>query len=164
MRVEPSPALLKALLINGSRSLGGVYDFNTQTSGANSQGWGLPNISNSIPMSLGSNNTSLVFYDQSPSNALVTGQTDTYVVNLPAGDPNATNFPLRITLVWTDPPGNPAAGIALVNNLDLTVTDSTGTNIYVGNNFLFGRHIHGSQQRNQSRRERRRQQRGERLY
>ena len=39
-------------------------------------------------------------------------------------DTNITNFPLRVTLVWTDPPGNPAAGIALVNNLELVVTDS----------------------------------------
>ena len=27
-------------------------------------------------------------------------------------------FPLQVTLAWTDPPGNPAAAIKLVNNLD----------------------------------------------
>ena len=54
---------------------------------------------------------------------------------------DATNWPLRFTLVWTDPPGNPAAGIALVNNLDLMVTEgatNTATNVYVGNDFLQG--------------------------
>jgi hypothetical protein len=52
--------------------------------------------------------------------------------------PNATNFPVRVTLVWTDPPGDPAAGIALVNNLDFVVTDGTGTNIWLGNDFFSG--------------------------
>ena len=46
-----------------------------------------------------------------------TGQTFTvtgYVTSL-------TN-PLRITLAWTDAPGQPAASISAVNNLDLEVT------------------------------------------
>ena len=67
---------------------------------------------------------------------LQTGQWHNYSVAV--SDANATNYPLRITLVWTDPPGNPAAGLALVNDLDLVVTDGTGTNVYVGNNFQPG--------------------------
>src|SRR5208337_4369246 len=35
-------------------------------------------------------------------------------------------------------PGNPAAGLALVNDLDLVVTDRTGSNVYIGNNFQGG--------------------------
>ncbi len=136
MHIQPSPALLKALMINGSRRLGSLYDFNTQPNGPNSQGWGMPNLSNSIPASMASNNASLLFVDQSPSNALATGQSQTYTVNV--SDPLALNSPLRITLVWTDPPADPAAGIALVNDLDLVVTDSTGTNVYIGNNFRGG--------------------------
>ena len=80
----------------------------------------------------------MVFMDQSPANALRTGQTASYTLDISPGDTNALNAPLRFTLVWTDPPGNPAAGIALVNDLDLVVTDSTGTNFFVGNNFLSG--------------------------
>ena len=138
---NPSPALLKAMLINGSRSLGAQYDFNVNTEVANEQGWGLPNITNSIPLSLSngitSTNASMLLIDQSPSNALATGQYQTYTIN--CGDTNAAQvYPLRITLVWTDPPGDPAAGVALVNNLDLTVVDATGTNIYIGNDFLGG--------------------------
>ncbi|MGA2177493.1 MAG: S8 family serine peptidase [Verrucomicrobiota bacterium] len=134
---NPSPALLKALLINGARSLGGVYDFNMQSSVANEQGWGLVNLQNSIPASMtNASSSSLWFTDQSPANALSTGQYRTYTIN--TNDVNMANFPLRVTLVWTDPPGNPAAGIALVNNLDLTVTDNSGTNVYVGNDFLAG--------------------------
>jgi len=134
---NPSPALMKAMLINGSRSLGQQYDFQVETEGVNEQGWGIPNISNSIPQSLGSNNASMLLVDQSPTNALATGEYQTYQINC-IGDSNAVNFPIRISLVWTDPPGNPAAGVALVNNLNLTVVDATGTNIYVGNDFLSG--------------------------
>ncbi len=137
---NPSPALLKAMLINGSRSLGAQYDFNVNTEGANEQGWGLPNITNSIPISLtnglASTNASMLLVDQSHTNALATGQYQTYTIN--CNDTNAQVYPLRITLVWTDPPGDPAAGVALVNNLDLTVADSTWTNIYIGNDFLSG--------------------------
>ena len=39
--------------------------------------------------------------------------------------------PLRVTLVWSDYPGAPFAGVTLVNNLDLTVTGPGGT--YYGN-------------------------------
>jgi subtilisin-like proprotein convertase family protein len=132
---NPSPALLKALLINGARSLGSPYDFNTQPSAGNEQGWGLVNIQNSIPASLTNANSSLWFADQSPSNALSTGQFISY--KLSGADPAASNNPVRVTLVWTDPPGNPAAGIALVNNLDLTVLEGNGSN-YVGNDFRAG--------------------------
>jgi subtilisin-like proprotein convertase family protein len=138
---NPSPALLKAMLINGSRSLGAPYDFNVETEGVNEQGWGMPNLTNSIPLSLtnglAATNTSMLLVDQSPTNALASGEFQTYTIN--CNDNNAAQiYPLRITLVWTDPPGNPAAGVALVNNLDLTVADATGSNIYIGNDFLSG--------------------------
>ena len=133
---RPSPALLKALLINGSRSAEQQYDFNTQALGANEQGWGLPNLPNSLPSSLTNGNPSLRMIDQSPANALATGQSQTYTINTTNG--NASNYPVRVTLVWTDPPGDPAAGIALVNNLDLVVTDDTTTNIWLGNDFFSG--------------------------
>ena len=141
---NPAPALLKGMLINGSRSLNQQYDFNTQLSiaqltGGNEQGWGLPNLPNSLPSSLtNTSKASMVLVNQSPTNALATGQWQSYQIN--CTDPNATNSPLRITLVWTDPPGDPAAGIALVNNLDLLVTGGTGTNadIWLGNDFQSG--------------------------
>ncbi len=139
LKVIPSPALLKAMLINGSRSIGLDYDFNVKTIGANEQGWGMPNITTCIPASVTNSDKttrSIVFFDQSPAIALSTGQYQTYTIAAPGG--TATNSPLRISLVWTDPPGDPAAGVALVNQLGLTVTDSTGTNIFVGNDFFGG--------------------------
>jgi subtilisin-like proprotein convertase family protein len=130
---HPSPALLKAMLINGSQSLGLQYDFEVNNPGVNEQGWGLPQLTNVIPQSLTNSSPTMVLIDQSPTNALATGQYQTYTVSS-----TASNAPVRITLVWTDPPGNPAAGVALVNNLDLTVVDGTGTNVYIGNNFPSG--------------------------
>jgi subtilisin-like proprotein convertase family protein len=137
---NPSPALLKAMLINGSRSLSAQYDFYVNTTVANEQGWGLPNITNSIPSSLtnASANPSIWLSDQSATNALATGQYQTYTITYSDIANADTNAPVRITLVWTDPPGDPAAGVALVNNLDLTVVDNTGNNVYIGNDFLSG--------------------------
>ena len=140
LSLTPSPALLKALLINGSRPLNRQSDLNP-TPGVNLEGYGLPNLSNSIPTNLcngiASSNAvgSMVFYDQSPSNVLQTGEWHNYNIVLTN---NATNSPLRVTLVWTDPPGNPAAGFALVNNLDLVVSNTATSNVYFGNNFNAG--------------------------
>ena len=37
--------------------------------------------------------------------------------------------PLKVTLVWTDPPGVQNARVALVNNLDLTVVGPDGQTV-----------------------------------
>jgi subtilisin-like proprotein convertase family protein len=147
LKITNSPAMMKALLINGSRTVSGQYDFEVNRQlGANDQGWGLPTLPAIIPAVLGSATNAdmkpwpVHFYDQSASNAVATGQSQTREITL---SEDAKNFPLRITLVWTDPPGNPAAGVKLVNDLDLVVTnlDSVGTDnleVYVGNNFQHG--------------------------
>lgn len=134
---NPSPALMKAMLINGSRSLGLPYDLNVNNAGPNGQGWGMPNLPSILPASLTNSNPSMVLFDQTTNSALATGQYQTYTIR--CSDSNASLiYPLRVSLVWTDPPGNPAAGVALVNNLQLTVADASGTNIYIGNNFQSG--------------------------
>ena len=132
-----SPALMKALLINGARSLGSPYDSQVNNF-INYQGWGLVNLTNSIPQQLLTNSESgwpLRFFDQSPTNSLTTGQTQTRYLQL---SQDARSFPVRITLVWTDPPGNPAASVKLVNDLDLIVTNMDTGEIYAGNNIPAG--------------------------
>ncbi|KAJ6241085.1 proprotein convertase [Anaeramoeba flamelloides] len=47
----------------------------------------------------------------------------------------STDIPLKITLVWTDPPGDEELTIQLVNNLDLVVLDPNGKYI-LGNMIL----------------------------
>ena len=134
LKRDYSPALFKALLINGARSIGTLYDLSPQAY-ANFQGWGLANLTNSLPTAL-TNATSeadwpIRFIDESPTNALTTGQSRSWRLNLTE---QAQLGALRITLAWTDPPGNPAASIKLVNDLDLVVTNLDTGEVYVGNN------------------------------
>jgi subtilisin-like proprotein convertase family protein len=143
LHTTPSPALLKAMLINGARLTSGYNEY-AVTNGVNDEGWGEINVPNSVPATLtnlvnvsGSNAMTMFFLDQSPTNALATGDSRTYLVSLPTLE--AEINPLHITLAWTDPPGNPAAGIKLVNNLDLVVSnlDNPGE-VYYGNVFDSG--------------------------
>ena len=143
LKYTPSPALMKAMLINGARSINSEYDFQVQNS-INYQGWGLVNLSNSVPTNLTlnafNNASQMLILDQSTTNALKTGDSQTFFVNV---NSNAQPGNLRVTLVWTDPPGNPAASLKLVNNLELIVTNldsNTPTNpvVYFGNDFPAG--------------------------
>lgn len=133
-----TPALLKALLINGARSLGALYNFNL---GAvyNLQGWGYVNITNTLPAGEIGSSTGKVhavqYTDQTGTNALFTGQTRTWNV---AVDPAARDQILKVTLVWTDPPGNPSAGTKLVNDLDLKVRNEETREEFLGNDIPFG--------------------------
>ncbi|MBI3882319.1 MAG: S8 family serine peptidase, partial [Verrucomicrobia bacterium] len=138
-----SPALLKALVINGARSIGSyspTYSF-AMRDVLNDQGWGLPNLTNSLPGDLGVPTSRVQFMDQSVTNTLATGESHLYSVAFAAGASNAANpvnYPLRITLVWTDPPGNPNAAAKLVNDLDLVVSNTANGTVYYGNNFNAG--------------------------
>jgi subtilisin-like proprotein convertase family protein len=132
--VTNSPALYKALLINGARSLP-AYDLQVQKNTANFQGWGLLNLPNSLPVSITNGVThlgaaSMEIFDQSPTNALATGQSQTRLVSV---NDFGRTVPLRVTLVWTDPPGNPTAGVKLVNDLDLIVTNLDTGDVFLGN-------------------------------
>ena len=133
-QTNPSPALLKALLINGARATG-VYNYQVENA-INYEGWGLANLPDSIPAGITNQFNqpcASFFMDQSPTNALATGDSRTFFVSFTT---NAALSSLRFTLAWTDPPGNPAAAIKLVNNLDLIVTnydDPTNPVVYFGN-------------------------------
>ena len=59
---------------------------------------------------------------------MITGESATRRITMTS---NATT--LRMSLVWTDPPGNPSVGTKLVNDLDLIVTNETTGQIFVGN-------------------------------
>src|SRR5665213_3496580 len=135
LHLTPSPALLKAMLINGAR-VAGNYNYAVADT-MNLQGWGLVKLPNSIPLTLtntaaGITNT-MFFMDQSPTNVLSTGDRRTYLVSVPTDAAQAQ--PLRVTLAWTDPPGNPAAAIKLVNDLELVVTNIANGQVYYANNF-----------------------------
>jgi subtilisin-like proprotein convertase family protein len=145
-----SPALMKAMLINGARPIGNNYNLQVQTV-ENFQGWGvlsLPStlqggLANEAPLGTAGATNSMWLVDQDPTNALATGQSHTYKISV---DPAAADSYLRVTLAWTDPPGNPVAGIKLVNDLDLVVTnvDTAGTGldqVFFGNDILDGKEV-----------------------
>ncbi|MEO5802117.1 MAG: S8 family serine peptidase [Verrucomicrobiota bacterium] len=142
-QITNSPAMMKALLINGSRPVvtepgQAGYD---RTRSLNSEGWGLPDLRRILPTNSTPAAWPVQFFDQSTNSALATGERQDRVVTV-----SGTNSALRISLVWTDPPGNPAVGVKLVNDLDLIVTavftnaftTNVTTNVYFGNNFSGG--------------------------
>ncbi|HEX7653517.1 MAG TPA: S8 family serine peptidase, partial [Verrucomicrobiae bacterium] len=100
LATTPSPALLKAMLINGARLTGG-YDY-AVTNVINYEGWGLVNLPNTLPSGLtnsaaaGTNGVSSIFLDQSPTNFVATGDRRTW--NLSLASTAARLQPMHITL------------------------------------------------------------------
>lgn len=115
----PSPAMLKALLVNSPRYLTGLAANDTLPGLA--QGWGM------LDMGRLFDGTPRVLVDQTWPMASP-GKVFSFdgLVSNPAQ-------PLRVSLVWTDAPGSPVAGKALVNDLNLEVT--VGGVTYRGNQF-----------------------------
>ena len=116
----PSPAMLKGLLINGTRYLNGSDTGDTLPS--NNQGWGGVDLKNSFD----SSNHYCQLINQS---VVLTGTGQAYSTTCQVTDPSK---PVRVTLVWTDAPG-PTTGSSYVNNLDLQVSLNGQT--YKGNVF-----------------------------
>ena len=116
----PSPAMTKAFLMNSGRYLTGVGANDSLYS--NNQGMGEANLGMAF------DGVSRILRDQITGEKFTaTGQTRTY-----AGAIVDNTKPFRVTLAWTDAPGN-TSGNAYNNNLDLTVT--VGGNTYKGNFF-----------------------------
>ncbi len=116
--VPPSPAMLKAYLINSTRYLTGTYVNDTLPSKA--QGFG------EILLSAALSPLDRILVDQS---TVFKATGDLYQVTGRVSDPAK---PFRVTLAWTDAPGS-TSGDAYVNNLDLEV--EFGGRIYKGNAF-----------------------------
>jgi len=132
----PSPAMIKALLINGAEDLFGGPDGMGGILGHmpdNNQGWGRVSVENIILEAPASDRGPKLFFDQ--KNPLtVVGQEEIIRVR-----PNDESRPLRVTLVWTDAPGSADASPALVNDLDLEVAElDEGGRIFKGNVFAEG--------------------------
>ena len=114
----PSPAMLKAYLLNSTRYLDGVNSGGTLPT--NNQGWGDVYLKQAL------DGTSKLFYDQQTTFG-ATGAQDIVVGQVP----DATK-PFRVTLAWTDAPGT-LTGNSYVNDLNLEVT--VGGQTYKGNVF-----------------------------
>ena len=122
---EPSPAMVKALLVNSAKDLRRADIPNKE------EGWGRVNLGELFD---GAVTRTLV--DQS---TLLTSRGSASTLQVEPVDPSR---PFKVTLAWTDAPGAPQASPALVNDLDLTVTAADGT-VYRGNNFTGGTSVAG---------------------
>ncbi|NOT47584.1 MAG: S8 family serine peptidase, partial [Acidobacteria bacterium] len=125
--VRPSPALIKAAIINSAIDMNGANSSASIPNG--SEGWGRPNLKNMLNTGVG-----MKHHNDDLVGLSAPGQG--FFINGSVAD---ANKPVRVTLVWTDPPG--LADPALVNNLDLKVTvDGV---VYKGNVFSNGFSVPG---------------------
>lgn len=114
--LNPSPSLTKAAIINSGRDANGV---GTAAAIPNAgEGWGRVNLKNML------NTGAAITYVNETDVLGGTGAVKEYNGNV--ADPGR---PVRVSLVWTDPPG--VGDPALVNDLDLEVI--VGGNTYKGN-------------------------------
>ncbi|MFL6262352.1 MAG: S8 family serine peptidase [Thermoanaerobaculia bacterium] len=130
---DPSPALLRALIVNGAVDTGDGGPIPNRR-----QGWGRLHLGNILAPDL-----RRAWLDQTVL-FTATGQRKTWQIRVA----DATR-PLKVTLAWTDPPGPLGSGSpevsALVNRLSLNV--EVGERTYFGNHFADGWSIHGPVER-----------------
>ena len=141
---NPSNALIKAIVLNSGRNMTGNYTADNAPAAekaslpSSGQGWGRMTLDDALYFP-GDRRELKVLADiwngatatdasrPATNPAIMTGQTHTYQLT------NVSNVePLRISLVWTDPKATPFAAVALINNLNLEVTDPTGK-VFRGN-------------------------------
>lgn len=136
-----SPAMAKALLINGAEDLVGGPSGRTNAAGNpipltnipnNDQGWGRVSLENMVLQAPDSDRGPKIFSDQRHA---FTNNGQEHMIRVAPVD---MARPMRITLVWTDAPGAANASPALVNDLDLEVTELATGNVYKGNVFANG--------------------------
>ncbi|GEM_PF-716667 len=116
----PSPAMVKAYLMNAARYLDGVDTGDTLPS--NNQGMGMMNLGTAF------DGAARILRDQLTNDLFTaSGQSRRFY-----GQVSNTGLPVRVTVGWTDAPGS-TSGNAYNNNLDLTVV--AGGVTYKGNVF-----------------------------
>jgi hypothetical protein len=129
---DPSPAMVKALLVNSAT------DMADRDVPNGNEGWGRVNLG----AHFATPETDRIVLDQAD---LLTEPGSSRGLRFTPVDPAK---PLRATLVWTDAPGKAVAKEeekerpALVNDLDLSVTTPAGT-AFTGNAFAEGRSVPG---------------------
>ena len=128
--VNPSPALVKAAILNSGQEMNGVGSSLPVPN--KDEGWGRINLkwmfSPGVDPGIAIKYVNQTVALNSPGDAV------TY-----NGTVDKANKDVRVMLVWTDPPA--IADPALINNLDLTVT--VGANTYKGNVFTNGISVTG---------------------
>lgn len=125
--LSPSPALIKAAIINSAVDMNGADSSAGVPNG--SEGWGRPNLKNML-----NTGVAIKYHNDDLVGLAAPGQGFALSGSVADG-----TKPIRVTLVWTDPPG--VADPALMNNLDLKVT--VDGIVYRGNVFSNGFSVPG---------------------
>jgi hypothetical protein len=123
---KPSPALIKAALINSAVDM--QDEAGTPPTPNMEEGWGRVDLTEIIGSELSHD-----FIDQ--TNLLATDQVYERQIII-----RSTEHPFKVTLAYTDFPGFPAVLPALVNDLDLEVIGPDGR-VYRGNQFDLGESV-----------------------
>ena len=123
----PSAALLKAMAINSA-----VDSMTGQLAPNNNIGFGRVCVDSVLYIA--GDSRRLVLLDQ--TQGLGQGEYVEYQVRV-----TTSTIPLKVSLCWTDYPGNPASSRQLVNDLDLTVSD--GGSAFMGNVFSGRKSVSG---------------------
>lgn len=129
---RPSPAMIKAMLVNSALDISDGYYDNRPGQfiplghiPSPYQGWGKLDLTRAFPAA--GNYFSLDqtwLFPSSGANA--------YIRSLTVRDPSK---PVRVTLVWTDKEALDGAGVTLVNDLNMLVGNFMWPNFFVGNSF-----------------------------
>lgn len=128
----PSASTYKALLINSARATSPGY-MPSRDEVFNYGGWGRPNLQRALGRGFRStvDGREVDVLAVENNKGLSTGESVDF--DLAILSTNALEETLRITLVWTDPPGDPLVGPKLVNDLDLIVSNRITGELYWGN-------------------------------
>jgi uncharacterized repeat protein (TIGR01451 family) len=132
--LTPTGALIKATLLNSTVDMTGITGFPGSVAGpglTNREGWGLARLNNTLFFPGSARN--LRVWDIHNADGLNTGESRTQQIAVASGAQ-----PLKVTLVWADPPGAVGSDTPVVNNLNLTVTSPDGTQTFLGNVFAGG--------------------------
>ena len=128
---NPTGALLKALLLNATAATNSGFGYPNDR-----EGWGLLQLDRVLPLANGAQR--LWFRDIRHAGGPAGGGRNEETVTLqPASEP------LKVTLVWSDPPAETFSSLdPVVNNLDLEVIAPDGTT-FLGNRFSGGESLAG---------------------
>ena len=143
----PSAALVKAVLLNGGKSLIGVETWNSLNGGVevvsdydHNQGYGRVNLLESL--SLENENGYKIFFvdNEIMQNGIIRVFNYQVADELDSPGGSCTTMDASITLAWTDPAGSEGCLQCLVNNLDMLVIHTSIQNNESKTYYPNGRH------------------------